>query len=172
MRVTHTRRRRGRATSSVSVVGSVLPVEHVNEVYNPFLGNVAKALSLLKPKSIYMGDPWRSSSRTDANDPNLVFSCELPQATSGSSLISNKSNDKDSNAHIVRTRVILNPPNHSKIATEFTLVPGFLNRSDIARFHRPCFPNRQIEMNVRTAGMLRRSAPGWRPRRTLANTAS
>ena len=77
-----------------------------------------------------------------------MFSCELPLATSSNSLVNTKPKGKDSNAHIVRTRVILNPPNHSKIAAEFTLVPGFLSRSDIMRFHLPSFPNRQIDMIV------------------------
>lgn len=120
----------------------------MNEVHNPFLGDIDKSLATLNPKAIYMGLLSPRSSSADANDPNLVFSCELPLATSNNSF-TNKTKEKDNDTHIVRTRVILNPPNHSKIATEFVLIPGFLNKEDIARFHRPSFPNRQIDMTVR-----------------------
>ena len=97
----------------------------MNEVHNPFLGDIDKSLATLNPKAIYMGLLSPRSSSAD------------------------KTKEKDNDTHIVRTRVILNPPNHSKIATEFVLIPGFLNKEDIARFHRPSFPNRQIDMSVR-----------------------
>lgn len=50
--------------------------------------------------------------------------------------------------HSLQTRVILNPPNHSKIAREFLLVQGGMTSEEIERFHRPRFPNRELILNV------------------------
>ena len=58
------------------------------------------------------------------------------------------SNRKSQSKHIIRARAVLYPPNNSKIAREFALIQGFLTTEEIRRFHRPCFPSREIDLNV------------------------
>ena len=71
---------------------------------------------------------------------------------------------------------MLYPPNNSKIAREFALIQGFLTTEEIRRFHRPCFPPREIDLDVVALAMAdfavqmgqcvlrppqRRFDPGW-----------
>lgn len=85
----------------------------------------------------------------DSNDPNLIFSCELPSSTNENHNPAKMRKEKNlKKQHTLQTRVILNPPNHSKIAREFLLVQGGMTPEEIERFHRPRFPNRELILNV------------------------
>ena len=100
-------------------------------------------------QTVYMGMDEYSITIIDSNDPNLIFSCELPSSTNENQNPAKLRKEKNlKKQHILQTRVILNPPNHSKIAREFLLVQGGMTPEEIERFHRPRFPNRELLLTV------------------------
>ena len=120
----------------------------------------------LPPKNtVYIGILTHSLSFQDSNDPNVIFSCELPSSTNENHNPAKLRKEKGTTKqHTLQTRVILNPPNHSKIAREFLLVQGGLTTEEILRFHRPCLPNRELILNVLTSllsNAVRNGAPKY-----------
>lgn len=84
----------------------------------------------------------------DSNDPNIIFSSELP-ATDNGAVSRNKYRVVDNaDSNRIKTRVIVEPPAHSSVAREFLLVQGGLTREEEERFHRPRFPSGTIELKV------------------------
>ena len=125
--------------------------------------------SLPSGNTVYIGPLSPPPSPPDSNDPNIIFSCELPSSTNENHNPAKLRKEKGmAKQHTLQTRVILNPPNHSKIAREFLLVQGGLTTEEILRFHRPCLPNRELLLNVRLSPPLPPSASsrGRTPTRT------
>jgi hypothetical protein len=78
----------------------------------------------------------------------LVFCDELPQASSVNRQ-EESSHTTKTRSQFQHTRANIYYPNHSPVASKFSLVPGFLSEEDKIRFHRPSFPRGHFTLNVR-----------------------
>ena len=109
-----------------------------NSIRRPFLNHINSFRSIQVPNTVYFGISMH---------PFLI---QMQTTQIWYSLVRfHVSNRKSQPKHVIRARAVLYPSINSKIAGNSLLsIQGFLTTEEIRRFHRPCFPLREIDFDV------------------------
>ena len=118
-----------------------------NSIHNPFLNHISSFRSIQVPNTVYLGISMHSfiiQMQTAQIWYSLVrFRTALP-AVPLMSPIANLSPSTSS----VRVPSSFLPSTAKSLGNSLSFIQGFLTTEVIRRFHRPCFPPREIDLDV------------------------
>ena len=118
-----------------------------NSIHNPFLNHINSFRSIQVPNTVYFGismHPFLIQMQTTQIWYSLVrFRTALP-AVPPMSPIANSIPSTSS----VRVPSSILPSTAKSLGNSLSSIQGFLTTEEIRRFHRPCFPPREIDLDV------------------------